>query len=239
LLIFYKNYDTKKKLLIVVPYRNRQNHLNEFIPYITNTVRSQRIENKIVVVEQSPEKFFNRGLLSNIGFNLYQKECDYICIHDVDIIGENFDYSYEPIVTHLSARWKNGDYKEFYARCLGGVTLFPKEDFIKINGFSNEYWGWGAEDDDLRLRCDVMYVKVQRKQGRFFSLPHDTMQSKDRPQKSPGYMENLRKLNKFIQQNHEKRLQTLKNDGLNNVKNYYSVMQIIEETNYTFIKTQI
>jgi hypothetical protein len=229
----------KNKLLVIVPYRDRESHLKEFIPYIIKTLDCQNINYKIVVVEQSPEKLFNRGLLCNIGFDLYKNQCDYICIHDVDMIGENFDYSYEPIVTHLSARHKNRNYEEFYSRYLGGVVLFPKQDFIKINGFSNEYWGWGAEDDDLRLRCDVMGVNVQRKQGRFYSLPHETIQWKDRPQKSPGYISNVQRLNKFKQQNHNQQLETLKNDGLNNVNKYYSVIQTIEETNYTLIKAQI
>jgi hypothetical protein len=227
------------KLLVIIPYRDRESHLKEFIPYITTTLDSQNINYKIVVVEQSSEKLFNRGLLCNIGFELYKKECDYICIHDIDIIGENFDYSYEPTVTHLSARDKNRNYEEFYPRCLGGVVLFPKQDFIKINGFSNQYWGWGAEDDDLRLRCDVAGVKVQRKQGRFYSLPHDTIQWKDRPVKSPGYSNNVKKRNIFKEQNYNQQLEILKNDGLNNVNKYYSVIQTIEETNYILIKTQI
>jgi hypothetical protein len=227
------------KLLVIVPYRDRASHLKEFIPYVTNALHSQSIDYKIIVIEQSPEKLFNRGLLCNIGFEAYQKECDYICIHDVDIIGENFDYSYEPVVTHLSARWRENNYEEFYARCLGGVVLFPKQDFIKINGFSNEYWGWGAEDDDLRLRCDAMSVKVQRKQGRFYSLPHETIYWKDRPVKSPGYSKNVKKRNIFKEQNHNEQLQTLQNDGLNNVKNYYLILEIIEKINYTLLKTQI
>jgi hypothetical protein len=33
------------------------------------------------------------------------------------------------------------------------MTLFPTNVFEKINGFSNLYWGWGFEDDDLRYRC--------------------------------------------------------------------------------------
>ena len=31
--------------------------------------------------------------------------------------------------------------------------MFPIELFEKINGYSNKYWGWGYEDDDLLFRC--------------------------------------------------------------------------------------
>ena len=30
--------------------------------------------------------------------------------------------------------------------------MFPIDAFKKINGYSNEYWGWGFEDDDVLLR---------------------------------------------------------------------------------------
>jgi hypothetical protein len=226
-----------KKLLVIVPYRDRESHLENFISYITNILHLQDVKHKIVVVEQSPERLFNRGLLCNIGFCLYQ-ECNYICIHDVDIIGENFDYSYEPIVTHLSVRYKKRNYKEFYPRCLGGVVLFPTQDFIKVNGFSNEYWGWGAEDDDLRLRCDVMGVKVQRKQGSFQSLPHPTIDHKDRPKQSPGYIKNLKRLNRFIKSG-KKQLEILENDGLNNIDFFYRIKEIVKYSQYDMVKTTI
>jgi len=35
---------------------------------------------------------------------------------------------------------------------MGGVVAFSKHQFEKVNGFSNQFWGWGGEDDDLALR---------------------------------------------------------------------------------------
>lgn len=36
-----------------------------------------------------------------------------------------------------------------YAGYFGGVSGLSKSQFLKINGFPNEYWGWGGEDDDI------------------------------------------------------------------------------------------
>jgi hypothetical protein len=35
---------------------------------------------------------------------------------------------------------------------FGGCVLFTKEQFEKVNGYSNGYWNWGMEDDDLFWR---------------------------------------------------------------------------------------
>ena len=37
------------------------------------------------------------------------------------------------------------------------VTAFTEESFKKINGYSNEYWGWGGEDDDISHRMYEVY----------------------------------------------------------------------------------
>ncbi|PIO72045.1 hypothetical protein TELCIR_06039 [Teladorsagia circumcincta] len=36
---------------------------------------------------------------------------------------------------------------------FGTSSAFTIEQFEKTNGFSNRYWGWGGEDDDMYNRC--------------------------------------------------------------------------------------
>lgn len=146
------------KLGVIVPYRNRYEHLQEFKKSIVEYLESKNIDFKIIIVEQDNAKLFNRGMLCNIGFIEAQKEnCDYIVIHDVDMIPVDVDYSYSNVPVHLAT--DNIPFESYF----GGMTLFPSNIFEKINGFSNLYWGWGFEDDDLRYRCvkkDVPFKKT-------------------------------------------------------------------------------
>ena len=48
---------------------------------------------------------------------------------------------------------KNSFHRLPYASIFGGVGSFTREHFERINGFSNMFWGWGGEDDDLYTRC--------------------------------------------------------------------------------------
>ena len=39
-----------------------------------------------------------------------------------------------------------------YSYLVGGVFAISQSHFNQVNGFSNLYWGWGGEDDDLSHR---------------------------------------------------------------------------------------
>lgn len=109
---------------------------------------------EIFVIEQADDKPFNRGKLLNVGYNYALKSgCDYFVFHDVDMLPKNVDYSYSDIPLHLATNLQDEDFETIFFDYFGGVTMFTKEHFETINGFSNEYWGWGFEDDDLLVRC--------------------------------------------------------------------------------------
>lgn len=153
-----------KKLAICVPYRNRESHLKKFIPHMDEFFKDKDIEYKIFICNQADDKKFNRGKTKNIAFDVARKEgYDYFAFHDIDLLPEDSscDYSYpETVPMHISAYLSQNDYKILFPENFGGVVLFTKEQFEEINGYYNDYWNWGAEDDDLLWRCKQKgYIK--------------------------------------------------------------------------------
>lgn len=147
------------KLGVIVPYRDRYDQLLDFKKRITEYLKFKKINFELIVVEQDDAKAFNRGKLLNIGFKYAKKlKCNYVVFHDVDMLPEAVDYSYCDHPIHLAT--ERVDFDEYF----GGVTLFPVEHFEKINGYSNDYWGWGFEDDDLLYRCKVNNVPLDKKE---------------------------------------------------------------------------
>ena len=53
-------------------------------------------------------------------------------------------------------------YKLPYKDIFGGVSAMSRQDFVKVNGFSNRFWGWGGEDDDIRRRINKAGLKLTR-----------------------------------------------------------------------------
>ena len=47
------------------------------------------------------------------------------------------------------------DFRVPYKEIFGGVSALTPYQFEAVNGYSNEYWGWGGEDDDLYQRYDI------------------------------------------------------------------------------------
>jgi hypothetical protein len=151
--------EAKKKLAIIVPYRNRESHLNIFVPYIEEYL-GDKFEYKIFVIEQKDNKPFNRGKLLNAGFKESGSDFDYYCFHDVDMLPIDADYSYCEQPTHLA---NTVDGEQSFYNYFGGVTILSKLDFKIINGYSNEYWGWGFEDDDLLQRCIYCNLSLDKR----------------------------------------------------------------------------
>ncbi len=138
------------------PIRSCFEELLEFVPHIDAFLRGQDIRNySIYLVDQVDGLRFNRASLINSGFDYSHRHdnCDYIAIHDVDLLPMNpmLSYSYPadgPM--HLSPAGLHPMYN--FTHFFGGVLLMRSDHFILVNGMSNNYWGWGLEDDEFLRR---------------------------------------------------------------------------------------
>jgi beta-1,4-galactosyltransferase 1 len=155
----YKPSDctSTSKIAILIPFRERQEHLQIFLYYMHPMLQRQQTNYCIYVIEQDGKDLFNRGMLFNVGVKEALKDKDYDCfaLHDVDLIAENPRNSYHcpAKALHLSALIHRVQYEwRPYPSNFGGAAIVRRDHFEKINGFSNLFWGWGGEDDEISAR---------------------------------------------------------------------------------------
>lgn len=159
----------RQKVALIIPYRDRDMHLRIFINHMIPILKRQQRDFKIYVVEQvGKDDKFNRGALLNVGFVEALRDYDWQCVifHDVDLLPESDENIYECIdeqqPIHFGGHLDKFNYTLPYSGHFGGIEGFPVETFRSINGFSNLYWGWGGEDDDLFQRVVMRGYNVIR-----------------------------------------------------------------------------
>jgi len=163
-----------KRLAIIVPYRDRAEHLARFLPHMTAYFQREKLDKQIAVsfhiVEQKGNDPFNRGRLANSGFMLARESSDYVVIHDVDYLPIWADYSWSAQPVRLI--WHGLSRKEDWSNFFGAIVLFDNAAYEKVNGFPNCYWGWGPEDLELGQRCKISGIGYGRRDGTYERLPH-------------------------------------------------------------------
>jgi hypothetical protein len=157
----------KKNIAIISCYRDDplgfRNKQRKFFIKIMSSILEPYCNFHIYIVEQSQDNnLFNIGKLKNIGFEIANKKDQYdgYVFSDIDTIPDDelLPYYLEtrtPLC--LAARGtryekkKENRTKPFTGACI----LFSKQIFEKINGYPNNFWGWGGEDDDLLSRLII------------------------------------------------------------------------------------
>lgn len=174
-----KECTAKDRVAIIIPYRDRPQHLPIFLANMHPFLMKQQIEYGIFLIEQVAEGLFNRAALMNVGFVESQKLADWDCFifHDIDLLpmDDRNLYKCPDQPRHMSVavdtmgfKWvtvfvfsffffiqltaKNHPFRLPYSSIFGGVSAMTKKQFQKVNGFSNCFWGWGGEDDDMSNR---------------------------------------------------------------------------------------
>jgi hypothetical protein len=165
-----RNNNKPPSHIFIIPYRDRENELIDWINNMTIYLDSQLGESvyEVYVVHQNDSKLFNRGALCNIGFleakkkypNGY-KDIQYV-IHDVDIYpvkvnGKKDIIEYKTIKGE--ARHPYGVLRPHLGGTLGGICIIQGEDYERVNGMPN-YYGWGGEDVSMCRRCIANGVNI-------------------------------------------------------------------------------
>lgn len=164
IVILINNYESftnniDNNLNIILPIRDREDDLKIYLKQMIPIFNYQNINYKIFIIEQKQGKKFNKGKISNIGFleAIKRNNNNKFLFNDIDNypLGKNiFDFKKE--INSFKHLWGIKD-------TLGGIFIVNKKSFEKVNGYSNEYWGWGGEDDDLQYRCEILGVSIIRK----------------------------------------------------------------------------
>lgn len=173
-----KECTSRHRVAILIPYRNRAEHLKVFIYNLHRLLAHQQIDYGVFVIEQGDKLDFNRAKLLNVGFRESTMIHDYQCFvfHDVDLVpvDDRNVYTCPEHPRHMSVRIDNRSGVP-YQMMFGGVSAVNKDHMLRVNGFSNLYWGWGAEDDDMSYRLWNLNLKIHRRPGdvaRYASLKH-------------------------------------------------------------------
>lgn len=152
--------------IIIVPYRNREQHLSQFLHHCQHYSFGYGMQ--ICIVEQAGEEPFNRGKLLNIGFLENNIGYTHYIFHDVDMLPVNvpyLNYYSKPVLQLAGSNIQLYDY-------LGGVTRFTSTAFRKSGGYHNEYYH-RAEDNEMRFNLKRLNMPVINKFGEFITLDHE------------------------------------------------------------------
>ncbi|KAM4726967.1 beta-1,4-galactosyltransferase 4 isoform 2-T3 [Anableps anableps] len=164
----YEPSDCKARhsVAILIPHRNREKHLLYLLHHLHPFLQRQQLHYAIYVIHQAGDATFNRAKLLNVGYLEAIKDFSWECFifHDVDLVPENDHNLYvcDQQPKHLVVGRNVTGYKLRYKGYFGGVTAMTKDQFFQVNGFSNNYWGWGGEDDDLRVRVEQQKMTIVR-----------------------------------------------------------------------------
>lgn len=191
---------------IMIPYRDRQPHLEVFadkgVPFFEDVGR----EYKIILVEQVDGKPFNLGKLTNAGFDIFKKQYgpyglrDSFIFQPVDCIPYDAHYDaprngIAKLASHYSTpREQDASLAIGFDRPtweprksqvpqgnprVHGVPFHYKAFSIdpvayeKVNGFNNDCWGWGGEDDEFFVRLRLFGIKNVHRLCLYDMLDHE------------------------------------------------------------------
>lgn len=173
-------------------------------------LQRQQLNYTIFFVQQNGENLFNRAKLLNVGYTEARKKGPWDCFvfHDVDMLPENDRNLYHCTIMpkHMVVCASNKDYEAAYKTSVSGANSMTDLQIQAVNGWSNSYWGWGGEDDDMWRRITAVGLATWRYPltiGRYKMIQHKQQEKME-----------LAKRTKLLAKSHD----NYKEDGLNTLK---------------------
>ena len=214
------------------------------------------IDYHIYIVEQEgdrddydklPEEFiqkdtkqvkFNLGILKNIGFKLandVNKDDDnsYYVLSDVDLLPSNelindyLKFPKSPIhLGNMGTRYNTKEEPD--PNFLGGVLSFKAEDFIKCNGYPNDFWGWGGEDNALLYRLQKADINIDKSIEPVIDLEEESSLTKKgdiiKEKTNKLWEQDMYMKKEIKKKNLEENKNTWQENGVNSLDGLYKIM---------------
>ena len=122
--------------------------------------------------------------------------------------------------------------RTYYPFLTGGILSIRPKHFVVANGFSNKYYGWGAEDDDFTIRmisnkqCVFRsFYDIKQKKSPFTMLPHKASRAPNSKKTRLNIIENS--------------LENIQMDGLNNIRRVTILKKVTNYKTFTHLLVSV
>ena len=156
----------KYSIALIIPHQNNIENLQKLLNYIQKKESDKHID--IFIIDQNNADKFNRGLLLNIGYLIAMKHFKYdrYIFHNVN---------YFPNDKMFDLYFKFVDYNICFDNSgLNSVFGIKKEDFEKINGFPNNFFGNDVDNEVFYNRCAKYDIKIYKSNTGSFEIVDNT-----------------------------------------------------------------
>lgn len=150
----------------------REQQKNHFIEIMPNIFDLKKINIEFFIIEQSNDgQKFNIGKLKNVGFDLAsqsQKKFEHYIFTDIDVIPDTtlteyyitFPQNDGPMSLAMKGTRFTKREDKNQIPFFGSSIKFSENQFKKLNGFPNNFWGWGREDHVIATRIKKNKMKL-------------------------------------------------------------------------------
>jgi hypothetical protein len=228
--------------IILIPYRNRYKQLEMFIDGCNENINNCLPNSKLVIIEQEEGQPFNRGFLLNVGFHYFKDTCKYFITHDVDILPNK-----NALIEFYNKQLNLGEIVAISSpeATLGGVIKIGCDTVYAINGFPNNYFGWGCEDKAFQNRADFRKCKIERYYNHKLAASTDYFNFLDFTENKCNDSVKLSLNEKILFENFKfkedlndnQKIEHILSSGINNVN--YEIKELYKIKNVEIIKVQI